>query len=72
VHVRDAQPPQLAASQSAIGCECPAGEAIYAVMIGPGEEILTGDGRRLRVLDVVPIDDEEGSPFVGLLRVELT
>jgi hypothetical protein len=41
-----------------------AGEATYAVMIRPGEEILTGDGRTLRVLDVVPID-EENSPFVG-------
>jgi hypothetical protein len=46
-----------------------AGEAMYAVMIQPGEEILTGDGRRLRVLDLVPVD-EEGSPFVGFLKVE--
>jgi hypothetical protein len=44
------------------------GEATYAVMIKPGEEILVGNGRRLRVLDVVPFEDE--SPFVGLLQVE--
>jgi hypothetical protein len=45
------------------------GEATYAVMIKPGEEILVGAGQRFRVLDVVP-SDEEKSPFVGLLRVE--
>jgi hypothetical protein len=31
-----------------------AGEATYAQMIKPGEEILLGAGRRVRVLDVVP------------------
>ena len=46
-----------------------AGEATYAVMVKPGEEILVGNGRRFRVLDVVPFDEEE-SPFVGLLKVE--
>ncbi len=45
-----------------------AGEAHYAVLIEPGETIWTGDGRKLRVLDVVPVD-EGGSPFVGLLKV---
>jgi hypothetical protein len=45
------------------------GEATYAVMIKPGEEILFGNGRRFRVLDVVPIL-EEGSRLVGLLQVE--
>jgi hypothetical protein len=46
-----------------------AGEAHYAVLIEPGELIHTGDGRKLRVVDVVPVDEED-SPFVGLLRVE--
>jgi hypothetical protein len=32
------------------------GEAYYAVLIKRGETILTGDGRKLRVLDVVPVD----------------
>ncbi len=45
-----------------------AGEAHYAVMIQPGEEIWTGDGRKLQVLDVVPV--EEDSPYAGLLKVE--
>jgi hypothetical protein len=45
------------------------GEATYAVVIKPGEEILVGNGRRFRVVDVVPIEDED-SPFVGLLQVE--
>ena len=45
------------------------GEAIYAIVIKPGEEIL-GNGRRFRVLDVVPFDEEDESPFVGLLQVE--
>jgi hypothetical protein len=42
----------------------------YAVMIKPGEEVLVGNGRRLRVLDVVPFEEEDESPFVGLLQVE--
>jgi hypothetical protein len=36
-----------------------AGEAHYAVRIEPNETIWTGDGRKLRVLDVVPVDDSE-------------
>jgi hypothetical protein len=47
-----------------------AGEATYAVMIKPGDEIHLGAGQRLRVLDVVPIEDED-SPIVGLLQVEI-
>jgi len=47
-----------------------AGEATYAVMVKPGEEILVGNGRRFRVLDVVPFEEEDESPFVGLLQVE--
>ena len=46
------------------------GEATYAVMIKPGEEILVGNGRRFRVLDVVPFEEKDESPFVGLLQVE--
>jgi hypothetical protein len=46
------------------------GEATYAITIKPGEEILHGNGRRFRVLDVVPFEDEDESPFVGLLQVE--
>lgn len=45
------------------------GEATYAVLIHPGEEILVGNGRRFRVLAVVPIEEDE-SPLVGLLQVE--
>jgi hypothetical protein len=49
------------------------GEATYAQMIKPGEEILVGNGRRFRVVDVVPFEeeDEDESPFVGLLKVEI-
>ena len=47
-----------------------AGEATYAQMIQPGDEIHLGAGARLRVLDVVPFDEEDDSPFVGLLQVE--
>jgi hypothetical protein len=46
-----------------------AGEATYSVMIRPGEEILVGNGQRFRVLDVVTFEKEDGSPFVGLLKV---
>jgi hypothetical protein len=46
------------------------GEATYAMMIKPGEEILYGNGRRFHVLAVVPFDEEDESPFVGLLQVE--
>jgi hypothetical protein len=49
------------------GAEC--GEAHYAVLIGPGEVTWTGDGRKLRVVDVSPVAEED-SPYVGLLRVE--
>jgi hypothetical protein len=46
------------------------GEATYAMMIKPGEEIIAGSTERFRVLDVVPFDEEDESPFVGLLQVE--
>jgi hypothetical protein len=35
------------------------GEATYAMMIKAGEEILVGNGRRFRVLDVVPFEEED-------------
>jgi hypothetical protein len=47
-----------------------AGEATYAEWINPGEEIHLGSGKRFRVLDVVLFEEEDSSPFVGLLRVE--
>ena len=46
------------------------GEATYAVMIKPGEEIHGNGGQRLRVLAVVPFEEGYESPFVGLLHVE--
>jgi hypothetical protein len=38
-------------------------------MIKPGEEILFGAGERFRVLDLVPVEQED-SPYVGFLQVE--
>ncbi len=46
------------------------GEATYAQMIHPGDEIHLGAGQRFRVPDVVPFDEEDESLFVGLLQVE--
>jgi hypothetical protein len=37
------------------------GEATYAMMIKPGEEIHLGAGQRFRVLDVVPFEEEDES-----------
>jgi hypothetical protein len=45
-----------------------AGDAAYADSVNPGDELMLGPGRFVRVLDVVPVD-EEGSPYVGLLRL---
>jgi len=39
------------------------GESTYELMIKP-------DDQRFRVLDVVPFEDEDESPFVGRLKVE--
>jgi hypothetical protein len=36
-------------------------------MIKPGEEIHLGAGQRFRVLNVVPFDEEDESPFVDRL-----
>jgi hypothetical protein len=33
-------------------------------------ETLVGNGQRFRVVDVVPFDEEDESPLVGLLKVE--
>lgn len=46
------------------------GEATYPERIKVGEELFFGGGRRYRVLDVVLFDEEDESPFVGLLQVE--
>jgi hypothetical protein len=45
------------------------GDATYPVPIKLDEEIITRGTRHFRVIDVVPIEDED-SPFVGLLQVE--
>jgi hypothetical protein len=45
------------------------GEATYAMMIKPGEEIIAGKNEHFRGLDVVPFEEDE-SPFVGLLQLE--
>jgi hypothetical protein len=47
-----------------------AGEATYAEWINPGELIHIAGGKRFRVLDVVSLEGEDESPFIGLLRVE--
>jgi hypothetical protein len=40
------------------------GEATYAMMIKRGEELFFGGGRRFRVVEIVPYEEDE-SPFVG-------
>jgi hypothetical protein len=40
-------------------------EATYSVMIRPGEEILVGNDRRFRVLDVVPTNGDSSSSSNG-------
>lgn len=45
------------------------GEAHYAVLIKADETIYAGDGRKLRVVSVVPVEDER-SDYAGLLTVE--
>jgi hypothetical protein len=47
-----------------------AGEATYAQMIHADKESIAGSNQRFRVLAVVPFDEEDESPFVGLLKVE--
>jgi hypothetical protein len=43
------------------------GEATYAQMIHPGEEMIASANQRYRVVDVVPFDEEDGSPSFWLL-----
>jgi len=45
------------------------GEATYAQMIHPDEEIIARDNQQFPVIDVVPFGDDE-SPSVGMLKVE--
>jgi hypothetical protein len=45
------------------------GEAEYAVTIKAGEIVWALGNRKLRVLDLVPVEDED-SLYVGLLKVE--
>ncbi len=45
------------------------GEQTYPVMIHPGEEIFANGNQRFVVVDVVPFEEEDESPFVGLLKV---
>jgi hypothetical protein len=46
------------------------GEASYAQQIFVDEEIIAGRNQHYRVVDLVPFDEEDESPFVGLLQVE--
>ena len=46
------------------------GEATYPDRIKVGDELFFGGGRRFRVLDIVLFEEEDESPFVGLLQVE--
>jgi hypothetical protein len=46
-----------------------AGDAAYADNVNQGDELVLGPGRFVRVLDFVPVEEED-SPFVGLLKVE--
>jgi hypothetical protein len=46
------------------------GEAAYPQQIKVGDDLFFGGGRRFRVVDLVPFDEDDESPFVGLLRVE--
>jgi hypothetical protein len=46
------------------------GEATYAMMIKPGEEIIAAKNEHFRVVAVGPFEEEDQSPFVGLLQVE--
>lgn len=46
-----------------------AGDAAYADNVNPGDEVMLGPNRFVRVLEVVPIDDVEGSPYAALLKV---
>ena len=46
-----------------------AGDAAYADNVNPGDELMLGPGKFVRVLEYVPVD-VEGSPYTALLEVE--
>jgi hypothetical protein len=48
-----------------------AGDAAYADNVKPGNELMLGPGRFVRVLSLVSVDEGD-SPYVGLLMVEST
>lgn len=41
----------------------------YAVPIAPGETIWTGDGRHLRVVDLIATE-EDSDRYIGMLMVQ--
>ena len=45
------------------------GEATYRFLIEPGEELTIENNQRLRVIEVVPVE-EQGADVVALLYVE--
>jgi hypothetical protein len=47
-----------------------AGDAAYADAVRLGDELMLGPNRWVRVLEVVPIEDVQGSPYTALLKVE--
>ena len=46
-----------------------AGDGAYADNVNPGDALMLGPGRFVRVLELVPVD-VEGSPYVALLKVQ--
>jgi hypothetical protein len=41
-------------------------------MLKGGEEIIAGSNQHVRVVEVVPFDKDDESPFVGMLKVAPT
>jgi hypothetical protein len=39
-------------------------------MVQPDEEIIAGNNQHFRATAVVPFDEDDESPFVGMLQVE--
>jgi hypothetical protein len=48
------------------------GEATYAQMTHPDEEIIANGNKRFRVVDVVPFEEADELGFVGMLKVAAT
>jgi hypothetical protein len=46
------------------------GESVYSVPIKPDDVIHVNSGQKYRVLDVVPLEENDDSPLAGLLMVE--